>query len=291
MAIMKVLRFPLLFLGSFSVLPAAESPLRDQANALFVQEKWAEARTLLKNRIADQPQNAEAHFLLGRALLNQDKAEEAVPVLEKATALAPDNSEYFNRLGDAYGRSAQKAGVLSRLGWARKCLAAYEKAVALDPKNVDAHDSLMNFYAQAPGFAGGGMDKAYAQAQEIKQLDPVRGRAVFAQLYVADKKYDQAFGLLADTLKEKPDDYTALYQTGRLAAILGERLEQGRETLQKCLGLTPPRGQPGHDAVNWRLGMIFEKQGEKSTARSLYEAALKLNPKFQPAIESLKKLN
>lgn len=287
---MTILRFLLPALSLLSVLSAAESSLRDQANTLFAQKKWTEAQTLLKNSIAAQPQDAEAHFLLGRALLNQDKAEEAVAALEKAAELAPDHSEYFNRLGDAYGRSAQKAGVFAKLGWAKKCKAAYETAVALDPKNINARASLASYYAQAPGIAGGSMDKAYAQAEEIKRLDPARGRTAFTQLYVADKKYDEAFRLFDETLQEMPDDYAALYQTGRLAATIGERLERGRETLQKCLSLAPPAGQPGHDAVNWRLGMIFEKKGDKSTARSLYETALKLNPKFQQAVESLKKL-
>lgn len=289
---MRMLR---LFLTSFFLVAltaaAAEPSLRDRANALFAEQKWAEVQALLEKTVAAEPQNAEACYLLGRALLNQDKDEAAVAALEKATTLAPDNSEYFHRLGDAYGGTAQKAGLFSQMGWAKKCRTAYEKAVALDPKNVNARFSLMSFYQQAPGIAGGGMDKAYAQATEITQLDPARGRIATATLLAAEKKFSEASGLFEEALREKPDDYGALYQIGRFAAITGERLERGMETLRQCLSVTPPAGQPGHDAVNWRLGMIFEKKGDKATARSLYEAALKLNAKFQPAADSLKKLN
>ena len=49
------------------------------------------------------------------------------------------------------------------------------KAIELDPKNIRARNSAMEFCRQAPGFLGGGMDKAYEQATEIKKLDPVRG--------------------------------------------------------------------------------------------------------------------
>ncbi|MBI2515288.1 MAG: tetratricopeptide repeat protein [Opitutae bacterium] len=270
---------------------AAEPALRDRANALFAGQKWAEAQGMLEKSIATEPQNAEAFYLLGRALLNQDKQEAAVSALEKATTLEPSNSEYFNRLGDAYGLTAQKAGLLSKMKWAGKCSAAYEKAIELDPKNIAARFSVLEYARQAPALVGGGMDKAYAQAAEIRKLDPALGRRAYATLYATDKKYDLAFAEYEEVLKAIPNDYGALFQTGRLAAISGARLERGVETLKQCLSVTPPNGQPGHDAVNWRLGMIFEKQGDKAAARALYETALKINPKFRQALESLKKLN
>ena len=209
---------------------------------------------------------------------------------EKAVALDPANSNYQWRLGDAYGRSAQKAGVFSKMGLAGKCRTAYEKAVELDPKNLDARSSLMNYYQQAPGIAGGSKDKALAQAQEIKKLDASRGRFAFATLYLAEKKYDQAFAEFEEVLKEKPDDYAALFQTGRLAAISGERLDHGLTVLRQCLTMPPPEGQPGHAAAHWRIGFILEKKGDKVGARAAYEASLKLDPKFPQAIESLRKL-
>jgi len=137
---------------------------------------------------------------------------------------------------------------------------------------------------------GGGNDKALAQAQEIKRLDATRGRIAVASVYAADKKYDQAFAEFEEALQANPADYGALFQTGRLAAISGERLERGLETLRQCLALTPPEGQPPHAAAHWRIGCILEKKGDKPGARTAYEASLKLDPNFPQAIESLKKL-
>ena len=195
------------------------------------------------------------------------------------------------RLGDAYGLTAQSAGLFSQMGWAKKCQAEYEKAVELDPKNIDARWSLMEYDRQAPGFVGGGTDKALAQAQEIKKLDEHRGRLAVALVYAADKKYDLAFAEFAEVLKATPDDYQANYQTGRLASISGQQLEQGLALLRKCLSLTPPDGQPPHAAVQWRIGNILEKQGDKAGARAAYEASLKADPNFHQAADALKKLN
>ncbi|MBI2510412.1 MAG: tetratricopeptide repeat protein [Opitutae bacterium] len=273
-----------------STLAATEDSDRAEIKRLIDGRHWAAAQPLLEKAIAAQPQDAEAHYLLGLSLINQNKGDTAVAPLEKATALAPTNSEYQRALGDAYGVSAQKSGLFSKLGWARKCKAAYEKAVELDPKNIFARASVMQFCLQAPSIVGGGIDKAYAQAEEIKKLDPAQGRAAYATLYLAEKKYAEAFALLDDVLKDTPNDYEALYQVGRLAAITGEHLDRGLATLRQCLTLTPPQGQPPHAAVHWRIGNILEKQGDKTAAKTAYEASLRVDPNFKNAIEALKKL-
>jgi tetratricopeptide (TPR) repeat protein len=273
-----------------STFAALDDASRAEIKKLTDGRHWTAAQPLLEKAVAAEPQDAEAHYLLGLALLNQNKGDTAVAPLEKATALAPTNSEYQRALGDAYGVSAQKAGLFSKLGFARKCKAAYDRAVELDPKSVDARVSLMQFCMAAPSIVGGGIDKAYAQAEEIKKLDPAQGRTAYALLYLAEKKYPEALAALDEVLKDTPNDYEALYQLGRLAAITGDRLDRGLATLRQCLTLTPPAGQPPHAAVHWRIGNILEKQGDKAAAKAAYEASLRVDPNFKSAADALKKL-
>lgn len=287
---MRPLLLPLL-LTLVSITHAALAPAdTDAIRALLRERKFAEAEAALLKLTAQHPSEADAWAGLGDTQLRQDKAEEATKSFEKAVELAPTHSDYHRQLGDSYGRGAQKAGMLSKLGLAKKCKAAYEKAVELDPKNINARFSLMSYYQQAPSMVGGGMEKAYAQAAEIKKLDAARGRLAYANLYVAEKKYAEAFNEFEEVLRATPDNYAALFQVGRLAAISGEKLDRGIETLKQCLASTPPAGQPGHDAANWRLGNIFEKKGDKLAAKAAYEAALVVNAKFAQAIDALKKL-
>ncbi|HTZ20779.1 MAG TPA: tetratricopeptide repeat protein [Opitutaceae bacterium] len=269
---------------------AADSALREQVTTLFNQRQWAEAQTMLEKVVAATPDNAEAYFYLGQCQLNRGDFKNAVAVFEKATTLAPAKSEYFRLLGDSYGVTAQKAGLFAKFGWAKKCKAAYDKSVELDPTNINARWSVMEYCRQAPGFVGGGMDGAYAQAAEIKKLDPARGRIAYASLYTADKKFPEAFAVYEEVLKDEPNDYSTLYQVGKLADTTGQELDRGLAALRRCLTLTPtdPRGYvPAH----WRIGNILLRKGDKAGARAAYETALKLNPNFTEAIESLKKLN
>ncbi len=263
------------------------------ARTLFdTHGKSHEAQEAFEQIAATDPACAEAQNYLAQLALRRDNADQAVACAEKAAALAPDNADIQDTLGDAYGRSAQKAGLFSQLGLAKKSLAAYQRAVALAPTNVDFHQSLFEYYRQAPGIAGGGADLALAEATAIKKLDPARGHLAFATLYIADKKYDLALAEFDEVLKTAPDDYNALYQVGKLAAVSGQFLDRGLVALHRYLTLAPPVAPdtPPPAAAQWRLGLILEKKNDLAGARAAYEAALALDPKFTQATAALKKL-
>ena len=282
----------LLATGAFAGAAIAPAEL-DAARALYHERgKAAEARTAFEKLAAADPQNPDVNFFLGHLANHRDEPEKAVKYFETALAAEPNAGRHHHGLGDAYGRSAQKAGLFSKLGLAKKCLAAYERAVALEPGSADFRQSLFEFYRQAPAMFGGGFDKAAAQAAAIKRIDPARGRSVFATLYVGEKKFAEAFAEFDEPLKANPDDFAALYQIGRLAATTGQFVDRGVTSLRRCLELPAPTtpNTPGHAAAQWRLGQLLEKKKDPASARAAYEAAVKLDPAFTPAAEALKKL-
>lgn len=260
------------------------------AAALYREGRPMEAQHAFEALALSDPANASVQFYLGRLALQRNDPAQAVSYLEKAASLSPDDSRIRLKLGDAYGLSAQKAGLFSKLSWAGKCLKAYEKAIALDPRNLDARWSLMEFFLQAPPIAGGGADKALIQAREIGKSDAARGRLALAAVHLAGKKPDAAFGAFEEVLATEPDNYEALFQIGRIAAITGERPGQGLAALEKCLHQSAPPGQPSRAEVHWRIGEIREKQGDLDGARAGYEAALQLEPGFPAATAALNRI-
>jgi tetratricopeptide (TPR) repeat protein len=190
-------------------------------------------------------------------------------------------------LGDAYGVSAEQAGLFSKLGLARQCGAAYERAVALAPGDVSARYALFTFYRQAPSIAGGGFDKARAQAAEIQNLEPVRGTLALAELNVAEKKYAEAFALLVNLRRSHPGAIAATYQIGRAAAMSGLELEQGEAALKEYLHRSPGEEDAPLWAAHWRLGQIFERKGDRAAARAEFAAALQLNPTQPQLLEAM----
>lgn len=289
------MRLPLSIVCLLAGLPPAATAAPadlESARALFTARKLAEAQQTFEQLAAADPKHPDVNYYLGQLANRRNEPDKALKYFEAAVAAAPSDARHHHGLGDAYGRSAQQAGVLSKFGLAKKCLAAYQRAVELEPGNLDFRQSLFEYYRQAPGLAGGGFDKAAAQAAAMKQIDPTRGRIAFATLYAGEKKYEQAFAEFDEVLKTNPDDYTTLYQVGRLAAITGHYVDRGVASLRRCLALPAPTtpNTPGHAAAHWRLGQLREKQSDPASARIAYEAAVKLDPTFNPAADSLRKL-
>ena len=259
----------------------------DEAQELYRAKRYPEARTAFEAVAAAQPDNAEAAFQLGQLAMMRNDEPEAVKWFEKATALTPASARYARGLGDAYGISAQKAGLFSKFGLARKCLAAYQKAVQLDPEDVNAHYALLNYYRQAPGFAGGSLAKARAEALEMQKRDDVRGTVALAEINVAEKKFDEAFAVLDALRQRRPGSPDAAYAIGRTAAVSGRQLEHGAAMLKEYLARAPDGGQPPLWAAHWRLGQICEKRGDAAGARAEYRAALALNPTQPQVLEAI----
>jgi len=291
---------------------------------LFEARRYEEARKFFEPFATHHPKDADAAFYLGRTYLSLRNFDKGAEWLEKAAALAPRRSEVQFWLGRAYGEAAQEASVFRMPGLAKKAKAAYDKAVALDPGNLDARDDLIQYYLLAPGFLGGSVEKAKEQATEIKKRDAMRGAQAFATidvdqkdfaaaerelkeaiqkvpadprprvflagLYQGQEKWDAAFETLEAALKIDPDNWDALYQVGRAAALSGKRLDRGEECLKRYLTHTPSEDQAPLANTHFRLGMVYEKKGNKALARAEYQATLKLNPDLKEAKEALAKL-
>lgn len=233
---------------------------------------------------------AETPYSHGLAALSRGEADAAIAALETAAQAEPRNSEIQRHLGDAYGLAAQHGGVFAGLRLAKKVRAAYEQAVALDPANLDARQSLLEFYLAAPAMLGGGADKAAAQAAAIRERDGTRGHFAAAFIQLAAKNYAATRAELAAVLAVAPQDYSALYQTGRVAALSGEEVVAGIAALRRCLTLPVTPGAPSHAAANWRLGLLLEKQGDVPAARTAYRASLILDPEFKESKDALARL-
>ncbi len=260
------------------------------ARVLYEGRRYSEARDVFRRLAMDQPESVEVNFYLGRLALWFDDETAALGCLEKAARRAPSDARIQNALGDACGLMAQKAGLLAKLGWARQCLAAYERAVALDPLTPAYRWSLLGYFCVAPRIAGGGRDKAAVQAEAIRRLDPMGGRIARATVCLSDQRPAAAFSEFDDILQDNADHFLALYQIGRCAALSGEQLERGRTALQRCLRLSPPNGDgmPTLASAHHRLGNILERMGDRTGAAENYAAARQIHPDFRPEKEALR---
>ena len=71
----------------------------------------------------------------------------------------------YDWLGRAYGRLAEGSSFLSALGYAKKTVRTFERAVELGLSNLEALSDVFEYYLQAPEMVGGWLDKAYSIAR------------------------------------------------------------------------------------------------------------------------------
>ena len=260
-----------------------------------------------------------------RAAMQRNDPETAANLLEKAVAQTPNNAEAHYLLGDAYGDLAQHACIFKKPGLAKKAQAEFERAVQIDPNYLDARFALVEYDMVAPAFIGGGEDKAIAQANEIKKRDPIEGHRAFALIYSHQKKPDLVHKEYVDAVKEQPNSPKARYwlgvsylgdknypaastefetaikidpaympgwfQVGHVAALTGTNFERGEESLRKYLAYTPAHNEPPTYRAHYWLGAILEKQGKKAEAKASYATSLKANPNQKDVLEAIKRVS
>ena len=91
-------------------------------------------------------------------------------------------------IAEPFGKRAETASPLSAPALAAKARQHFEKAVALDPQNKEAVNDLFEYYLEAPGFLGGGLDKATQMAERMAALEPAEG--LWAQARIAERRKD-----------------------------------------------------------------------------------------------------
>lgn len=262
----------------------------EKAVERYRTKNYGDAQPIFEKIVADDPQNARAVFYLGALALRRDDLPEAVKQLELAAHLDPTSGRYQNELGNAYGMSAQHASLLSKLGLAKKCLAAYQRAVALEPDNISYRLSVMNYYVQAPRLAGGGIEKAYAAAEEVRARDPRQGGLAVVMLHIGQKRWPQAFAEMDILQRTHSDDLELAYTLARLSAVSAQQLDRGEKALLSYLSQPPKRGLPNHAQAHALLGEIREKAGDPEGAKSAYRAAVSLDAHFAAARQALERL-
>lgn len=112
----------------------------------------------------------ESDYQAARSTYRSHRYQDSARMLEALLKAHPECARCAHLLGKSYGRLAQRANWLSAMDLARKTVTAFELAVQLDPSDEGALEDLIRYYRAAPGFLGGGADKAKRMEQRLREL-------------------------------------------------------------------------------------------------------------------------
>ena len=280
------------------------------AQAAFEARRYDAAEAQFAALARADAGDATTNHYLGRLALRRGDDASAARLLERAAKAEPQVAEHHRWLGRAYAQAALHASLFRKASLAGKIRRAFERAVKLDPRSVEARMDLLRFYVAAPGIAGGSVRNAGEQAEAIARIDAVQGhiaRGIVAEKENDDARAEREYRAALDIDPESPAPYYALgamyqregrhadafeiyerlrgahgdetdvlYQIGRTASNSGERLEEGERALRRYLEMPTVEGTPLPASAHYRLGLIHERQGRLADAQREFEKALSL---------------
>lgn len=311
----------LLLLAGVVVRPVHAADSLATAEADLQAGKADEAISLLDAVLKANANDAEANNLLCRVDFTLQQFDQASAFCEKAVQLRPQDSDYHLWFGRALGERADRASFMSAFSLAKRTRAELETAVHLDPHNGDALSDLGEFYKDAPGVIGGGLDKAETVAKQLDSIEPPRAHILRGEiaekqkdLGTAEREYraaasgaHPAFGWMQlgsfYRRQQRWDDMLSAVKSGQAAAAhdrhAGEALANGGSVLSRAnrnLDLAiqlyetylsssiKVEQAPAFDILT-RLARLRQQTGDIAGAQRDRSAALALAHQYKPAQE------
>jgi tetratricopeptide (TPR) repeat protein len=254
----------------------------DRGRELYRKADYTEAIAVLRQTELD----AKGLELLGKCYYQLGDFKKAADALEKAAMSAPSDSMIQDWLGRALGERAETSFAFAAAAHARKAREAFEHAVRLDPANTVALNDLFDFYIQAPGIMGGGIEKARDLIPRLAPLDPLGSHLAQAKLDEEKKQFAAAETELRAAIRTAPDKVDPVLELAQFLARRG-RHDESDQTFQQAAGVAP--GSPR--IVFARAEAGIKSKRNVAEARELlkqYLATKGLTPDDPPRWEALR---
>ncbi|MFQ5579941.1 MAG: tetratricopeptide repeat protein [Nitrospiria bacterium] len=235
-----------------------------------------------RNLVREVPENAVAHYWLGRYYLSNRSLEDAAIAFEESARLDPKDEHPFISLGHVY----------SRLGKNKESLKAFLQADKMVPGVAVVKVGLGNSYFRMKEF-----DKARKEYEEAVAEDPSFTEAQFnlGILYERSKDYDKAYDQWQLLIEADPNDSAARENLAKLYYRGGFYLDALREystlslvkvdTARIFLGL-------GESQIMLASELNDEKDRDLLKLRAIesFKRTLEIDPKNDTARQYLERL-
>jgi serine/threonine-protein kinase len=214
------------------------------------------------------PQDFWLNLVLGRALHEVQRWDEALGYYRAALALRPKASVVHNSLGN----------VLRAKGRLDEAISHFKQALRLNSRYAIAHSNLgLALYDK------GRLDEAISHGEQAIRLDP---KLALAHINLgvslrARGRLDEAIGRYQQALRLDPKLALAHTNLGNALRARG-RLDKAIDHFQQALRLDP------RDAIaHSNLGLALRDKGWLDEAISHFQRATRLDPRFAPAHTNL----
>jgi predicted O-linked N-acetylglucosamine transferase (SPINDLY family) len=221
--------------------------------------RLAEAETIYRQILAQQPNHAEAMHLLGALSLQAGRLDSAVELIRRAIRLKPDYAEAHSNLGNALRDKEQLD----------QAIASYRQALRLKPDFADAYVNLGNALHDK-----GQLDEAIAAHRQAIRIKPdyAEAHCNLGAVLADAGQFDQAVASHRQAIRLKPDYAEAHDNLGIVLADIGQ-IDQAIASHRQAIRLKPDSAKAHNN-----LGSALTAVGQLDEAITSYRRALRLKP-------------
>ncbi len=266
---------------TLGLLIAAAPAIASEYDVLIKAKKYAEAEKLADSTLAQDGANPGALIGKTEAILasgDLTRTEEAIKLAQQCVARAPAHAGCQVAIGKAMGIKAMNGGMMAAASSAGKIRNAFTKAVELDPRNLEARFSLLQFYMMAPGFMGGGVERAQSLLAQTAALNPEAGKLMTAMIDAADERLAKAEAAATAAQpgadQDLKDNLESLYLTIAMEHLKEKRFADAERVLRDGI-----KRFPDSDGLPYTFARAAQEQGKHREALATFDAVLPKNPR------------
>jgi tetratricopeptide (TPR) repeat protein len=241
-----------------------------KANEAFRAHQYQRVVHECEVAISQGRQTYDVYLLLGRALSEQRRLQEAATAFAEAARLRP-----------TFEAVRLEAGAWQQAGQLNQAQIAYTRARQLDP-----HDAETSYHLGVVCCNLGHLAQAEGELEMAIKLRPDYTEALLAlgRVQAARKQWDQATLSYQRAISIDPDSAVAFLELGNMQLAQKHPAEAVRSFEQAA------KLAPASDEVQVALGMGLHAVGHRRAARTALQRALQMNPKNAEAQRLLKQV-
>jgi arylsulfatase A-like enzyme/Flp pilus assembly protein TadD len=257
--------------GGVTIDEEEEVPRADPKDKLALHQKIMAAQgrmeladtavRILEEVLAEDNNIVDAHHMLGRIAVNQERFEDAVRHFQRAVELDPNNKNSLMGLASTYA-------ALKRFDDA---LVGFRRVIEIAGRETDASLSMADIYVTREEYseAAAILEEAIAaggtQAIVYNKLGEVR---------VEQGRPDTASALFEQAI-ERAEEFPMPHFNLAVMCEAQGRIDQAISHYERAIEL-----EPKFFKAQFNLGLLYGKLGRVDRQLELWEAAIESNPKF-----------
>lgn len=257
-------------------LLSCQSTALTSAKLYIQQENYPKAQEQLEIEVKQNPQNAEAWYLLGYVYGVRGKYKEMNEAFKKCTALSNKFEKDIRNVRRKYWIDNFNAGVRKlQKNQIKEAIKDFKTAILIDPEDANAYKNLG--YAYVKTNQDEKAIEAYSQAVKYDSSD-TKTMLTLGLEYQRTKKYDKAIELFKRILKLEPNNADAIANLALTYDMMGQP-DKALEAYNRALAKNPDNTD-----LYFNRGLLHYKNNEFKLATEDFKKVLEKNPKDYEAL-------